>query len=281
MTVRRNRLITIILSSMLIVSTIAVYKVYSSLSNDALPTIYVITPTYARHLQEAKLTQLCNLFLNIPKLHWILIEDSNTKTDLVSNFLDEKCNIKYTHLNITSSANLKRLKGINQRNEGLNWIRKNVHDINIRKDGVLYFADDDNTYSVKLFNEMRYTKTISVWPVGLVGGVIAEKPIVSWDKLSGSYKVSGWDVGWAPNRLFPIDMAGFAVNLELFLNHPKAKFSSNVKPGFQEPEFLKHFNIKMNDLEPKADQCTQVYVWHTKDAPPNLVNEKKKLGKNE
>ena len=63
MTVRRNRLITIILSSMFVVSTIAVYKVYSSLSNDALPTIYVITPTYARHLQEAKLTQLCNVHL--------------------------------------------------------------------------------------------------------------------------------------------------------------------------------------------------------------------------
>ena len=62
-------------------------------------------------------------------------------------------------------------------------------------------------------------KTISVWPVGLVGGVLIEKPIGLWDKLANSYKVTGWDVGWAPNRLFAIDMAGFAVNINLFLNH--------------------------------------------------------------
>ena len=32
------------------------------LSNDSLPVIYVITPTYARPVQEAKLTQLFNVF---------------------------------------------------------------------------------------------------------------------------------------------------------------------------------------------------------------------------
>ena len=46
-----------------------------------------------------------------------------------------------------------------------------------------------------LFDEMRYTKTISVWPVGLVGGVLVKKPIVLGDKLSNSYKVTGWKCG--------------------------------------------------------------------------------------
>ena len=34
-------------------------------------------------------------------------------------------------------------------------------------EGVIYFADDDNTYSLDIFEEMRSTKTVSVWPVGI------------------------------------------------------------------------------------------------------------------
>ena len=83
-------------------------------------------------------------------------------------------------------------------------------------------------------------------------------------------------MGWQPKRLFAIDMAGFAVNLKLFLDHPKAIFASDVLPGYQEPEFLKHFNISLNDLEPKADGCTTVNVWHTRDAKPNLNHQIKK-----
>lgn len=39
-------------------------------------------------------------------------------------------------------------KGVGCRNTGLKWIRENVHD------GVLYFADDDNTYDLDLFKEV-------------------------------------------------------------------------------------------------------------------------------
>ena len=43
---------------------------------------------------------------------------------------------------------------------------------------MVYFADDDNTYSTELFEEMRTTKKVSVWPVGLVGGLMVERPKV-------------------------------------------------------------------------------------------------------
>lgn len=39
-------------------------------------------------------------------------------------------------------------KGVANRNRGLKWIRQNAAE------GVLYFADDDNTYDVRLFNEV-------------------------------------------------------------------------------------------------------------------------------
>ena len=74
-------------------------------------------------------------------------------------------------------------KGVLQRNEGLFWIRENIPR---SKNGVIYFADDDNTYDRDLFEVMRDTKTVSVWPVGLVGGLMVEKPKVNrivclWD----------------------------------------------------------------------------------------------------
>lgn len=60
---------------------------------------------------------------------------------------------------------------------------------------------------------MRYTKEVSVWPVGLVGGLMVEKPILN--QTTG--KVTGWNSAWRPDRPFPIDMAGFAVNLQHLL----------------------------------------------------------------
>lgn len=63
---------------------------------------------------------------------------------------------------------------------------------------------------------MRHTKRVSVWPVGLVGGLMVERPL-----LDSSGHVIGWNSVWHPERPFPIDMAGFAINLQWFLKHPE------------------------------------------------------------
>ena len=83
--------------------------------------------------------------------------------------------------------------------------------------GVLYFADDDNTYSIKVFEEMRHTKRVSVWPVGIVGGLMVEKPKIEWDEQKLSSVVTGWDVAWKPERPFAMDMAGFAFSVKHFV----------------------------------------------------------------
>lgn len=51
-------------------------------------------------------------------------------------------------------------------------------------------------------SQMRSTKGVSVWPVGLVGGRRYERPIVE------KGKVVGWYTGWKADRPFAIDMAG-------------------------------------------------------------------------
>ena len=101
---------------------------------------------------------------------------------------------------------------------------------------MVYFADDDNTYDLRVFDEvirregrlgekregrerrgdgrtiiimtfysfpkMRSTKMVSVWPVGLAGGLKFEGPICSGDT------VKHWYAYWARDRKFQIDFAG-------------------------------------------------------------------------
>ena len=42
--------------------------------------------------------------------------------------------------------------GVLQRNTGLSWLRNNLNPD--YHSGVVYFADDDNTYSIELFKEV-------------------------------------------------------------------------------------------------------------------------------
>ncbi|KAG8193285.1 hypothetical protein JTE90_003772 [Oedothorax gibbosus] len=235
------------------------------------PKIFVITPTFTRPVQKAELTRLSHTLLLVPNIHWIVIEDAAIKTDLVTNFL-AKSQLKFTHLNVPTPHPMKmsqddpswlKPKGVLQRNAGLAWIRSHV---SLQERGVVYFADDDNTYDLDIFEEMRYTHMVSVWPVGLVGGLMVERPLVK------EGRVVGWNTVWKPDRPFPIDMAGFAVNVTLLLKHPEAGFSLSVPRGYQETRLLRDI-VSVDQLEPKADNCTKVLVWHTRTEHPKLKQE--------
>ena len=132
-----------------------------------IPYIYAITPTYARHVQKAELTRLAQTFLHVVNFHWIVVEDAPNKTELVTKFL-KKSGLKYTHLNAgtppsyklqDSDPNWLKPRGVLQRNKALEWLRNNIHTS--FGEGVVYFADDDNTYDLKLFDEVR---TVTIHP---------------------------------------------------------------------------------------------------------------------
>ena len=65
------------------------------------PPIFVITPTYARAVQQAELVRLSNVFITVPNLHWIVVEDSLSKTHLGRNLnmfiLTEICQVTNTN----------------------------------------------------------------------------------------------------------------------------------------------------------------------------------------
>ncbi|XP_077444252.1 galactosylgalactosylxylosylprotein 3-beta-glucuronosyltransferase 3 [Stigmatopora argus] len=241
--------------------------------DSSLPTVFVVTPTYARLVQKAELTRLSQTFLHVPELHWIVVEDSQTKTPLVERLL-VKSGLTYTHLHVATVKERKlqegdpswsKPRGVEQRNEALRWLRED-RDSSKGRGGVVYFADDDNTYSLRIFEEMRSTQRVAVWPVGLVGGMKYEKPVVERGK------VVRFHVGWRPGRPFPMDMAGFAVSLNLLLEKPDSRFDGNAPMGFLESSLLQGL-VTMDQLEPKADNCSKILVWHTRTEKPKMKRE--------
>ena len=123
-------------------------------------TIFVVTATYTRYTQQVDLTTICHTLMLVPNVVWIVIEDSKSRTRTVTRLL-ERCRVKSVHLNATTpietpKTHTKRkpvkfkLRGVMQRNTGLQWLRS--HHGN--SSGVVYFADDDNKYDLRLFEEV-------------------------------------------------------------------------------------------------------------------------------
>ncbi|XP_044304576.1 galactosylgalactosylxylosylprotein 3-beta-glucuronosyltransferase 3 isoform X1 [Varanus komodoensis] len=236
-----------------------------------LSVIYAITPTYARLVQKAELVRLSQTLLHVKNLHWIVVEDSPVKTQLVSELLAQS-RLRFTHLHAETPKEHKRKesdpnwlkpRGVEQRNLALQWLRENRQ---LGDKGTVYFADDDNTYSLRLFDEIRSTKRVSVWPVGLVGGLRFERPLVENGRVVGFY------TAWKPSRPFPMDMAGFAVSLPLLLANREARFDLQAERGYLESSLLQSL-VSIEELEPKADNCTKVLVWHTRTEKPKMKQE--------
>ncbi|XP_063220416.1 galactosylgalactosylxylosylprotein 3-beta-glucuronosyltransferase P isoform X2 [Bacillus rossius redtenbacheri] len=235
-------------------------------ASPAEPRLYVITPTYRRPEQIPELTRLAQTLMHVRNLHWLVVEDAANKTRLVTQLL-RKTRLSFDHLlapmpDVYKTRRGPKPRGVSNRNCGLEWIRANATS------GVVYFADDDNTYDIELFEEMRWTTRVSMWPVGLCTKFGLSTPIVIDSKFAGFYD------GWVAGRKFPVDMAGFAVSVQFLLQRPNAKMP--YKPGFEEDGFLKSLApFEPSQIELKANNCSKVLVWHTqtkKNDPSAALN---------
>lgn len=85
--------------------------------------------------------------------------------------------IPYTHISSPMPDFYRSQKpsprGVANRRAAINWIRQWG-----KKSGVMYFGDDDNTFDLRLFDEIRYTKRVSMFPVGLIGQYSISTPVV-------------------------------------------------------------------------------------------------------
>ncbi|KAL7571028.1 hypothetical protein ACA910_003747 [Epithemia clementina (nom. ined.)] len=162
--------------------------------------------------------------------------------------------------------------------------------------GIVYFGDDDNTYDAYLFGALRQTKTVGVLPVGFTGGGPYERCVVN--RTTGKV-MSIASAHRQQERRFPIDMAGFAFSSQLLFSSPppttsatnqnhtgnkradnistnctvysrsdsKIRFQWGTPQGMLETCFLEQLATNIFDLDPLADNCTKLYVWHTKSVP--------------
>lgn len=83
----------------------------------------------------------------------------------------------YTHLSSPMPDFYRKAtiipRGVANRRAALKWLsNKKLNS------GVLYFGDDDNTFDLKLFSEIRYTRKVSMFPVGLIGLFSVSTPVV-------------------------------------------------------------------------------------------------------
>ncbi|CRK97440.1 CLUMA_CG010829, isoform A [Clunio marinus] len=215
--------------------------------------IYIITPTYRRPVQLAELTRLGYTLKHVRNLFWLVIEEAEEPTPCVTKLLDE-IDVPFVHLVAQMPSDIPKSgpkpRGVANRNRGLQWLRANATN------GVFYFADDDNSYDLELFEQIRFTKKISMFPVGLVSDFGLSSPVVRNGEVIGFYD------GYVAGRKYQVDMASFAINVEFLNSRPNAVMP--YKESKEEDEFLKGLEpFEINEIEALGSGCTRVLVWHT------------------
>jgi hypothetical protein len=118
--------------------------------------------------------------MHVRRLHWIVVEDSERKTTLVTRLLsgNNSCKVNGTQLNVRTRPDLRlgpndpnwrKNRGVEQRNLALDWLREAASAGKFPGNeadrggggGVVYFGDDDNTYDLAVFNEV--SNKIHLW----------------------------------------------------------------------------------------------------------------------
>ena len=143
----------------------------------------------------------------------------------------------YLFLRIVFRRSKYRPREVNARNAALDFVSARVEASN--SGGVVYFADADNVYDLRLFEEIRgSTRGVSAFPVGLIGRLGVSSPVVvsaDGDGDGGAAAVEGFTDPWFHFRKFPLDMAGFAFSARL-LAETGARMQTKV--GAEEDLFL-------------------------------------------
>jgi len=207
-----------------------------------------ITPTHARPQRLDYIKRCIVAFQGLASFKWLVIEDGNQCDPEVQKIL-KASGINFIYLHHGPTRNY----GNRQRNHALQYIR----DKQLK--GVVYLADDDNSYSPKLFDELRKVERAAILAVGLLGPRGIERPIVK------KGEILWWDANWI-ERKYPVDTAAIAIDADL-LQDIKGDIWDDLEFG-GETEFLERFVAHPNDLEFLGNNCRRCYAWH--NAPLNI-----------
>ncbi|XP_026439148.1 probable beta-1,4-xylosyltransferase IRX9H [Papaver somniferum] len=222
--------------------------------------LIIVTTTYTRPFQAYYLNRLSHTLSMVPPpMVWIVVEMSNQTTETAG--ILRKTGIMYRHL--VCGNNISDIKdgSIHQRNVALAHIEK--HQL----DGIMYFADEDNMYSIELFEQMRDIRRFGKWPVATL---TENRAIVEGPVCNGS-QISGWHTNERIGRTKRIhaSMSGFAFNSTIVWD-PKRWHRTTLEPirqlekvneDFQVSAFIEQLVEDESQMECLVD-CSKVMVWH-------------------
>ncbi|XP_010556502.1 PREDICTED: probable beta-1,4-xylosyltransferase IRX9H isoform X2 [Tarenaya hassleriana] len=225
--------------------------------------IIVVTPTYNRAIQAYYLNRMAQtLRLVPPPLLWIVVE-ANAASFETAEIL-RKTGVLHRHLVCKKNMTNIKDRGVHQRNTALEHIE--LH----RLDGIVYFADDDNIYSLELFESLRQISRFGTWPVAMLAPS-KNKAILEGPVCNGS-QVIGWHTNEKSKRLrrFHVDMSGFAFNSTILWDPKRWRrpFSNpirqldSVKEGFQETTFIEQVVEDESQMEGVPSDCSKILNWH-------------------
>lgn len=237
--------------------------------------LIVVTPTYNRALQAYFLNRLGQaLRLVPPPLLWIVVEmnvESMETAEILRN-----SGVMYRHLVCTNNSTDLKDRGVHQRNTALEHIEHH------KLDGIVYFADDDNIYSLELFESLREISRFGTWPVAMLESS-KNKAILEGPVCNGSNLI-GWHTNEKSKRLrrFHVDMSGFAFNSTILWD-PKRwhRPTSNpirqldtAKEGFQETTFIEQVVEDESQMKGTPLGCSRIMNWHLHLEARDLVYPK-------
>ncbi|KAL2940081.1 putative beta-1 4-xylosyltransferase IRX9H [Bienertia sinuspersici] len=222
--------------------------------------LIVVTPTYPRPFQAYYLNRLAQtLKLVSPPLVWIVVE-MNSQSAETSEIL-RKTGLMYRHLVCNKNMSDVRNRNVHQRNVALAHIETH------RLDGIVYFADDTNVYTVDLFAQLRQIRRFGAWRLATLsvtyGATFRDGPV-----CNGS-DIIGWKTGEVTRR-FHADMSGFAFNSTILWD-PKRWHRRTLEPIRQRDTvkekhmvsvFIEQVVEDESQMEGLMGNCSGIMVWH-------------------
>ncbi|GMI64902.1 IRREGULAR XYLEM 9-LIKE, IRREGULAR XYLEM 9 Homolog [Hibiscus trionum] len=244
-------------------------------SIEPLKQLIVVTPTYNRGFQAYFLNRLGQVLRLVkPPLVWIVVEEKTVSLETAE--ILRKTGVMYRHVVSTRNSTNVKDRGVHQRNAALEHIERN------KLDGIVFFADDDNAYTLELFESLRTISRFGTWPVAMLerskNKAILEGPVCN------ASQVIGWHTNEKSKRLrrFHVDMSGFAFNSTILWD-PKRwgrrfinpiRQLDTVKEGFQETTFIEQIVEDESQMEGIPPGCWRILNWHLHLDINNLVYPK-------
>ncbi|KAL8139254.1 hypothetical protein V2J09_005275 [Rumex salicifolius] len=221
--------------------------------------LIVVTPTHARPFQAYYLNRLAQtLKLVRSPMLWIVVE-MNSQSAETADIL-RRTGIMYRHL--VCNGNVTDVKDINtlQRNVAMAHIETH------RLDGIVYFADDNNVYSVDLFEQLRQIRRFGAWKVAKLS--TNKRFFVPDGPICNNTGVIGWNTKNVRRR-FHAELSGFAFNSTILWD-PKRWHRLILEPIRQLDKVHRDFQVSAlieqlvedeSQIEGLFGDCSSIEVW--------------------